>query len=135
MGTIYASGQGSSYSSNFLKFNCISSDSVGKVVYLSNSISKTVVLAQADSIITSIVKGVIIKKPTQSTCLVQLSGNVNVFTGLIVGTVYYLSESVAGGIQSVRPISGVGNTLRIVGKAISETEMILDLDSNSIVLR
>ena len=63
----------------------------------------------------------------------KYSGNVNpFFTGLTPGRRYFLSTTEAGGISEFGPAANSGHVWQPVGVAISETELLLDIDEHII---
>jgi len=60
--------------------------------------------AQANAEATSFVVGVVVVQPNSDNFTLQMDGNATGLTGLASGTVYYLSASVAGGIQNTAPL-------------------------------
>ena len=59
--------------------------------------------------------------------LVYLEGQNNQHTGLVGGTRYYLSATVAGGVTAV-PVIGTGKTHQYIGKAINPTTLGFEAD-------
>ena len=113
-------------------FNCLASVAVPNAVYLSSvdTVSKAFagVVPTGDSI------GVVVAKPTATTCRVVgkgLSGAV--FVGLTTGATYYLSDAAAGGIVLTAPI-GTGKKIQEMGIAASTTELYVDTDQASVEL-
>jgi hypothetical protein len=61
----------------------------------------------------------------------KYSGNVNpYFTGLTPGKRYFLSATVPGGIEEFGPAAESGHVWQPVGRALSETELLLDIDEH-----
>jgi hypothetical protein len=61
----------------------------------------------------------------------KYSGQVNpYFTGLTPGKRYFLSTTVPGGISEFGPAANSGHVWQPVGRAISETELLLDIDEH-----
>jgi len=105
--------------------NCSTFEKVGDFVYISgsNTVSKT----DISNINSSLALGVIVSKPTATTCEVQMEGLCNVFTGLIPGRTYFLSLT-KGSISSLPPVIS-GSILLEVGKALTPTSLILHIKS------
>jgi hypothetical protein len=67
------------------------------------------------------------------TLVPKYSGNINpYFTGLTPGKRYFLSTTVPGGISEYGPDAGTGHVWQPVGRAISSTELLLDIDEHTI---
>ena len=63
----------------------------------------------------------------------KYSGNVNpYFTGLTPGKRYFLSTTTPGGISEFGPAASSGHVWQPVGRAISSTELLLDIDEHII---
>ena len=80
-------------------FTCASDLAAGDWVYL--SAASTVAKADADDTSKIPVIGVIVSKPTSTTCVVQMTGQVTL-SGLTAGSLYYLSAT-AGAITTTAP--------------------------------
>ena len=98
-----------------------------------NTTTQKVELAQADDIATS---GGALFAARAAYTLDQtgkflIFGLFEGFTGLTVGARYYLSETVAGGIQTTPP-SG-GSVARVVGQALNTTTLLVQVDTTVIV--
>lgn len=103
-------------------FNCPVGVSVGSIVYVSgaNTVDKALAKkANPDAI------GIVIRKPTTTTCLVISHGKAGVFSGLTPGGVYYLSADTAGEVTDTPP-SGVGDKVQLLGIAINSTDLYMD---------
>lgn len=83
-------------------YTCLSGDAVGDWMYI--SASNTAAKADADDTAKQPVIGVIVSKPTTTSCLVQGSIEIAGLSGLTAGTKYYLSAT-AGGLTSSAPAS------------------------------
>lgn len=102
----------------------LASVSAGDWVYLD---SGTVTEAQADAESTSRIIGVCIAKPTATTADVQTTGiTPSIFAGLSTNEHYFLSETTAGA-QDLTPPTTSGHVVMLVGRAISSTQMIIEL--------
>lgn len=72
--------------------------------------------------------GVVVAKPTATTCQVRTVGPAAVFAGLIAGKVYWLNAS--GGVAAAPPSAPLG-TIRwaqTVGYALDGTTMMVDIN-------
>lgn len=98
-------------------YTCLSGDAAGDWVYI--SAANTVAKADADDAAKLPVIGVIVSKPTSTTCVVQTTGQVTL-SGLTAGAIYYLSGT-AGAITAT-PVSA--NAVPI-GVAKSTTVLVL----------
>jgi hypothetical protein len=128
MGTLYTqSGQGSVSTAEFGVYNCSTTEQVHNWVYIVDTADKTVAQAQADDYATVISKGIIIRKPSPTTCIVQMGGIVEM-TGLVRGKLYFLSPFVPGGMQTAVPQTGSGHFVRPLGQSLSTTEFLIDKD-------
>lgn len=67
-----------------------------------------------------------------ATALVYLEGRNTAKSGLTVGSRYYLSDSVPGGVTDT-PVTGAGKRHQFIGKAITATTLSFEAD-DSIVL-
>lgn len=116
-----------------------SSISICQAVYVSGA--DTVQLAQADSVSTSKVIGLVFDSSISSSASgrIQRSGTVEATTGewdavtggaggLSSGSEYYLSPSTAGGLTATAP-STVGQVVAPIGIAKSTTELELNIKS------
>ena len=93
--------------------NCSTTSSSGDLVYESDSISNGVDVSTSNTDNRNIV-GIILSKPTTTTCRVLFEGTYNVsLSGLSKGDKVYLSNS--GAITSAKPTSGY---VQILGNAI-----------------
>lgn len=92
---------------------------VGDVLYMNGS---TYTKAIATSAATAEVVGVVSRVLDTSTFEVTLSGEVSGLSGLTVGEVYFLSDSVAGGITATEP-STIGYVSLPLGVASSTTSL------------
>lgn len=98
-------------------FTCLSGDAAGDWVYI--SAANTVAKADADDTAKLPVIGVIVSKPTTTSCVVQTTGQVTL-SGLTAGAIYYLSG--AAGAITATPVSA--NAVPI-GIAKSTTVLVL----------
>jgi len=98
-------------------YTCLSGDAVGDWVYI--SAASAVAKADADDAAKLPVIGVIVSKPTTTSCVVQTTGQVTL-SGLTAGAIYYLSGT-AGAITA----TPVTDNAVPVGVAKSTTVLVL----------
>lgn len=97
---------------------------VGAAVRMSGS---TVVNAQANAIANSRVIGIVIAKPTATTCDIQMCGvTTAVLAGLSIGSYYFLSDATAGLITTVVPTAASSVVINI-GQPRSSTIFFVQL--------
>lgn len=102
---------------------CDSSVYVGACVRMTGA--GLAVNAVADSLENSMVIGIVDSKTTATECIIRVANvTLDVFTGLDVSKEYYLSDTVAGGIQTTPP-TATGHILLRIGQPFSETAMLL----------
>jgi len=106
------------------EWNCTVAEQIGDVVF--ESAADTVRQANAASTATMPAVGVIILKPTATTCIIAKAGEVALFAGLMVGQEYYVSETTPGDITQDIP-TGSGEVVHYVGKAKNTTTLLIDL--------
>jgi hypothetical protein len=82
--------------------------------------------ALADDISTMPVVGVVLSKPTPTSCIIARSGEVPGFTGLTADVYYYASASTVGAITSAPP-STSGDIVQQVGYAKTTTILVVEL--------
>jgi hypothetical protein len=70
--------------------------------------------------------GIVISKPTPTTCILAQSGEIPGYSGLSPGTPYFVSNSVPGAITSVAPSSS-GHFVQRVGYAKNGTTFRLEI--------
>jgi len=124
-GPIYSLQATTSVEKVVLSFTCTATEQVGDVVYL--SADDTVAQAQSNAIGTTFAVGLIISKPSVTSCDVVVAGKVEGLAGLTAGTRYYLSNTVAGGLLATPPITS-GHFVIKVGIAINTTDLLLQID-------
>lgn len=118
-------------------FNCPATVAVGDVVYIlkppgaADTVDKA--FAAAPPARTEEGIGVVISKPTATTCRVLAEGGANVFAGLVHGNVYYLSTTIPGGISNVPP-SVSGEMMQEIGIATSATRLYVYMDPTVVYL-
>jgi hypothetical protein len=105
-------------------WTCASVVVVRNVVYQSGSGACT--QARADAVATMPAIGLCISKPTATTCIIARSGEVDGFAGLTPDSLYYVSDTLAGGITATAP-SGSGNVVQKVGYAKSSSILVVEL--------
>lgn len=107
-------------------FNCPAGVSVGDAVYVHSSGEAR--QAQADTVTTTPVIGLVTSKPTTTSCFVVSTGKLLTgLSGLTPGASYYLSDVVAGGLTNTAPAT-VGFVVQKVGVAKSATELFIQVD-------
>jgi len=109
-------------------YNAPSTSVVGDFVH--NVTSDTVVLADKGNTVNLPILGLIVAKPTTTTCIVQTLGYLDGFAGLTPGETYYLG--LAGKI-TITPTTTTGDALYPVGVAKSSTRLELRIDSDYII--
>lgn len=100
-------------------YTCLSGDAVGDWVYV--SAASTVAKADADDATKIPSVGVIVSKPTTTSCVVVVAGLATGLTGLTAGSLYYLSTT-AGAISATAAASP---NAAPVGIAITTTTMLV----------
>jgi hypothetical protein len=104
---------------------------VGQFVYIDGTGEFNAGLA--DDISTSDVVGVIVDVDSAgSPCIVKATGGLPAYFSLTPGAIYYLSETVPGGLQTTVPTTP-GNVIKRVGTAINETTLMIDLTQRLII--
>lgn len=85
----------------------------------------TALNAIADSLANSNVIGIVESKPSTTTCNIRVLGvSLSIYTGLDVTKEYYLSDSIAGEIQTSTPTSS-GSVILKLGQPFSDTEFLM----------
>jgi len=115
-------------------YNCPGTVNVLDVVYLTGA--DLVDAADADDHTKQPVIGVVVSKPSFTTCWVQYSGELAGFIGLIPGATYYLSTTPG---QMCRPVdpgypSNQGDIVQKVTFARSTTVMVVMIDRDFTIL-
>jgi hypothetical protein len=119
-------GGGGSRASLDIRINCTASEVVGSWVYLFGS--DEVRNAKADDINTSQVLGRVIKKFSDTDCLVRRFGEVEIDTGLTPKDLYFLSATVDGEMTNTQPVGVPSGTVQAeLGWAISDTRFFIDV--------
>lgn len=70
--------------------------------------------------------GIVIATPTTTSATVQYSGEVSLFTGLIAGETYFLSDTMEGVITNVAP-TALGSIVQVIGYAKDATTLVVDI--------
>lgn len=104
---------------------CDSGVAVRDVVYLDGS--GVAQKADASSISTAPAVGLVLDKPTSTSCNVMTYGLMTGFTGLTVGQLY-MSET-AGAVTSTAP-AGAGRVFQPVGRAVSTTVVLVQIGTH-----
>ena len=118
--------------SSVLPGDCLATDALGDFVYITGAkVGGKIQVTKAD--ITNVSKmpafGVIINKPTSTTCDVQWSGEVSgIFSGLTPGRVHFLDGG--GAPVATLPTPGSDYYLQKLGLATSTDSLALQNDSN-----
>ena len=111
---------------------CDSSVATGEAVYsdISNIFQKAVATASG-----SITDGIVSGKIDSTHCWVVLRGDLNIFSGLTAGTVYYLSNTTAGELSTAPPdvFTDIGSVHQVIGRAISATTIRIDISEGVII--
>ena len=101
---------------------CSLAETVGKTVYLSSA--NTVSLASANDLTTAPALGIVVSKPTPTTCVVRSYGPVTL-AGLTPGVTYYL-DTASGLVTDAAP-TGVSDVVQPLGVATSATTLFLQV--------
>jgi len=105
-------------------YQCSTDVNVLDAVYLFNT--DTVAQAEANSLDTVPVIGLVISKPTPTSAVVQYSGEIATFSGLIVDRSYYLSDTLPGGIVENAPVN-TGSIVQYLGFAKDSNTFVIML--------
>ena len=132
MGSIYARGSGAGGSSPVFSANCDSSVNLKDWVYILASGTNTVGKAIANDSEKVEVVGMVISKPTETSCIVQQGGIYSKHASLIKNKKIYLSDSSEGEIVYTPPTSS-GSYIKNLGNTISETILSINIDQLSIL--
>lgn len=109
-------------------FTCPGAVAVGHVVYSTGAAS--VDKAKADSSTTMPAIGVVLSKPSPTTCIIAPVALLSGFGGLAANAKVYVSTSAAGAVQQARPTS-FGHVTQAVGLAVSTTQVLFSIDVQS----
>jgi len=87
--------------------------------------SGVIVRGQADNFTNSLVIGLVIAKPTATTCIVQTAGvTENIFVTLDLTKLYFLDPSTAGAMTTTVP-TGAGEIVLQLGRAVSTQQFVI----------
>ncbi len=111
-------------------FTCPAGVSVREVVAITSA--NTVDKADADDATKRPAYGIVVSKPTSTSCIVRLLGELTGFSGLTPGATYYVSTT-PGAIVTPAP-SGSGVLRQVVGDAISSTVLCVDIERGAALL-
>lgn len=120
-GIIVSSGGGGGGSNTF-NASCTPAESIGDAVYVSGP--GMVAQARANTILTTYVVGIIIAKPSATTCTVQVSDTFGIYSGLTPGVTYFLSDTTPGAITATAPTT-TGTLVERVGVAIDSSTIVI----------
>lgn len=115
-----------STSSVSINFACPIGIAVNDAVYISSA--GTVSRAAATSLATGPAVGLVVSKPTPTSAVVRVVGEVPGYAGLVAGTRYYLA-SAPGQITATAP-SADGSIIQPLGIAISTTVLLANVHPN-----
>lgn len=104
-------------------FDCTATEAVLDVVY--QSASNTVRQANATSSLTMPAVGIIISKPTSTTCIIARSGEVPGFGTLTADATYYVDTT--NGVITTTPPSSGNNIVQKVGYAKTTDILVVEL--------
>jgi hypothetical protein len=116
--------QASAGSAQRFAATCSAAEAVGDFVRV--TAANTVATVDIDAATTHRAIGVIVAKPSPTSCVVQRSGTVTL-AGLIAGALYFVGTSGAAGGFPGSPASG-RRTIQIVGTARTATLLDLHID-------
>lgn len=119
-----ASISGASPASLSSPFVCLTGVAALAAVYHDGS--DHVGLADATTAATSPAVGIVVRKPTSTTCILVYKGEVGGFIGLVPAAVYYL-DVIPGGITAT-PTSATGTILQRIGWARNTTTLVVEID-------
>lgn len=104
-------------------WSCTVTEQVGDAVF--ENVANSVRQSNASSTANMPVIGIIINKPTPTSCIIARSGEVAVFAGLTVGQEYYASTT-PGQLTAVVPTTS-GQVAQYVGYARNTTTLVVQL--------
>lgn len=120
----HGSGGGSTGDNTIENITCDATVAVGNIVRLNGS---TVVNALANNFTNSKVIGICTAKADATTCNVQVTGFTDdIFGGLTANTLYFLSDTVPGGITTVPPTAS-GSIVQQIGRPRSTTSLVINI--------
>jgi hypothetical protein len=102
---------------------CNADVAVGDAVALEGEIA---VKALATSLSTMPAVGIVVEKPSATTCKINTEGFQD-FSGLVAGDTYYVSETTAGAITNTPP-STPGSYQQTIGVAHTPTKLYVAID-------
>lgn len=123
---------------NFATATCLMTDDVGDFVYFTGP--KVGVDYQVTKVDTQLVGkmpavGVIIAKPAPNRAVVQFSGEVNVFSGLTPGKIYWVGTSGQATMTPPSPTAGQKRYTQSIGVASDTNKIKLNISNVMIVQR
>lgn len=113
-------------------YACPAAVAVNDAVYLTGA--DAVDQAEANSVATMPVIGLVAFKPTPITCIIRYHDEQAGFAGLTPGATYYVSDSVPGGISTTAPVGPPGYVIQRVGFARNATTLVVFIDRDFDVL-
>jgi hypothetical protein len=131
--TITINSSGGTSTTNLVSgnvFACPAGVAINDAVYVNGG--DNVDRANATTIGTAPVFGMVISKPTATTCNILYAGELTGFVGLVPGNVYYLN-TINGGITNVAPTTS-GNVVQKLGVARNSTTLVAQINSDFILL-
>ena len=111
--------------------SCIAGDAIGSFVYLSGS--ESVRTVDIDDLGKMPAVGIVISKGSPTTCVVQVTGEVDA-TGLTPGPQYVGTSSTPVGTRPANPGAGLRN-IQFIGTAISATRLLLTVTPHLVRIR
>lgn len=120
-----------SASPSTIDITCDSGIVIGDLVYVNASGVGQKAIATSSA--TARVVGFVVAKPASTTARVSTFGVANI-SGVSIGTKYYLSETVAGGLQSAIPTTS-GYVMLYVGTGLSSSTVLFDTKSHLPITR
>lgn len=113
--TAYAEGR-------YFEANCLAGDAINQFVYVVSNTLSVPDVTKVDPLVPATMPavGVIVQKPTPTTCLVQVSGQITSFSPVVAGAWYYINSTafpVAGppAFPALQQVIGVGlDTARLL---------------------
>jgi len=109
-------------------YTCDTGVAVGEFVYFSGA--NTIDESENTNPLTVPAIGVVVNKPTATSCFLAHEGEVDGFTGLTSGAIYYLAAT--GGVSTTAPTT-LGNVVQRVGIAINTTTLLLTLNQETLL--
>lgn len=111
-------------------YTCDASVTVGNVVYLSGA--NMVARADADDVLSQPVIGIVSSKSSITQALVKYNGEMDIFTGLVPGSTYFLSLA-PGEFTTIAP-SSQGSIVQKIGFAKNTTTLVVLIDRDYVVI-